>query len=184
MSGATKKLYAWTCWLSKAGERSSHGPTLNVATVMQETKQTECQRCPVFYLARNDLLIVGPSKTHTNQLGETDGERFLEDRSHVEFAKEFPQSHRHVRDTKDIKPIMRKCVMWSSILSCLSCLHSSKVRFADRSIAKKFNVAFIWNKSEKGVAKRVSITIMRFPCWTLIAITSFIDQRSLFEFVF
>ena len=102
---------------------------------MQETKQTRVSMMPMFYLARIDLLIVGPSKTNANQLGETDGERFFDDRSHVEFAKEFPQSHHRVRDTKDIKPIMKKCVMRSCILSCLSCLHSTKVRFVDRSIA-------------------------------------------------
>jgi hypothetical protein len=46
----------------------------------------------------------------------------------------------------------------------LSCLHSAKVRFVDRSCREKFDVDFNRNKSEKDVAKKVSITIMRFPC--------------------
>jgi hypothetical protein len=44
----------------------------------------------MFYLQLMVLLIVGPTKTHTNQLGETDGERFFKDRMHDEFAKDFP----------------------------------------------------------------------------------------------
>ena len=53
----------------------------------------------VFYLSTIDLLIVGPSKTDTNGLRQTDGERFFEDRMHVEFTKDFQQSLRRVRDT-------------------------------------------------------------------------------------
>ena len=64
----------------------------NVAIGMQETEQSTCQSLRVFYLSLIDLLIVGPSKTHPNQLRQTDGERFFEDHMHVEFAKDFPQS--------------------------------------------------------------------------------------------
>jgi len=97
----------------------------------------------VFYVLTIDLLIVGPSKSHTNQLRQTDGERFFEDRMHVEIAEQFSHSTRRVRDNKDTKAIVRSCMMRSGILSRLSCLHSAKVRFVDRSIAKKFGVAFV-----------------------------------------
>jgi hypothetical protein len=43
----------------------------------------------MFYLSTIDLLIVGPSKTHTNGLGQTDGERFFGDRIDLEFTKDL-----------------------------------------------------------------------------------------------
>jgi hypothetical protein len=42
----------------------------------------------MFYLSMGDLLMVGPSKRHTKQLRQTDGERFFEDRRHVEIAED------------------------------------------------------------------------------------------------
>jgi len=108
---------------------------------MQESKQREVSMRRVFYLSTIDLLIVGPSKTHTHHLRETDGERFFEDCLHVKFAKDFLRVTALVRDTYDTKTIVKKCVMRSCILSCLSCLHSAEVRFVDSSSTQKFDVA-------------------------------------------
>jgi len=56
-------------------------------------------------------------------------------------------------------------VMWSSILSFERRLRNLKVTLVRRSIAKKLELILSRNKSEKGIAKKVSITIMRFPRW-------------------
>ena len=66
---------------------------------MQEIEQLSLSNHDLFYLSTIDLLIVGPSKKHTNWLRQTDGERFFEDRMHVKFTKDFQQSLRRGRDT-------------------------------------------------------------------------------------
>jgi len=65
----------------------------------------------VFYLWSIDLLIVGPVKTDPKHLRQTDGERFFEDRMHFKFARDLQQSDRRVRDSKDIKTIVRIWLM-------------------------------------------------------------------------
>lgn len=84
---------------------------------MQEIEQLAVSITCAFYLSTIDLLIVGPSKTHTNGLGQTDGERFFGDHIDLEFTKDFKHSLRCVRNSKDIKQIVKKCLMRSCILS-------------------------------------------------------------------
>ena len=79
----------------------------SVAMRMQETEQ---RRALVLSFSI-DLLIVGPPKKNTKRLRQTDGERFFEDRVHIEFAKDFPPSHPRIRDTYDTKQIVKKYVM-------------------------------------------------------------------------
>ena len=93
---------------------------------MQEIEQLAVSITRVFYLATIDLLIVGPSKTHTNGLGQTDGERFFGHQIDLEFTKDFNPLLRCDRNNKDTKQIVKKCLMRSCILSCLSCLHLRK----------------------------------------------------------
>jgi len=38
----------------------------NVTIVLQESEQLTCQSMALFYVSHFDLLIVGPSNTHTN----------------------------------------------------------------------------------------------------------------------
>ena len=106
---------------------------------MQETKQRG-----VHVLSFDDRSTnCGTNKKATKRLRQTDGERFFEDRVHIEFVKEIPPSHPCIRDSYDTERIVKKYVMRSCILTRLSCLHSAKVRFRDRSIAKKIYVASI-----------------------------------------
>lgn len=55
---------------------------------MHESEHATVDKPRMFYLLAIDLLIVGPSKSDTKQLRQTDGERFFGDRMHVKFAKE------------------------------------------------------------------------------------------------
>jgi len=52
----------------------------------------------MFYVSQIDLLIVGPLKSDTNQLRQTDGERFFADREHANFTKDSAQSDLRVCD--------------------------------------------------------------------------------------
>jgi hypothetical protein len=79
----------------------------HVAILLQETSQGRCQSTTLFYFSKVDLLIVGPSNTHTKLLRQTDGERFFAGREHVEFAEEFSTRRRRVRDTWDTRSITR-----------------------------------------------------------------------------
>ena len=96
---------------ANACESSTRGPTTNVVDAMQEIRQRTCQSSLAFYVSTIDLLIVGPPKKNTKRLRQTDGERFFEIYSQVEFAKDFPTSHPRVRDTYDTKQIVKKYVM-------------------------------------------------------------------------
>jgi hypothetical protein len=45
---------------------------------------------------------VGPSKTHTNGLGQTDGERFFGDRIDLEFTKDLNHRFAHKTDREEV----------------------------------------------------------------------------------
>ena len=124
-------------------------------------------------LSFNDaLLIVGPSKINTHSLRQTDGERFFEFCAVREFSREF-ECHTKVSVTIKTQNLT-SCSSWCDHVSSrtrIVCVLKKSCRRRDRSA--KFRSWFCSrNKSEKGVAKKVSITIMRFPRWTLIAIIS------------
>ena len=74
-------------------------------------------------------------------------------------------SLRWAGDNSDTQNIRFKWVIWSRILSFKRRLRNLKVTLVSRSIGKKLELILRRNKSEKGIAKKVSITIMRFPRW-------------------
>ena len=77
------------------------------------------------------------------------------------------------RNTSDIHRSFNKLLMWSRILSCQSCLSCHKEILKARSIDKISELILSRNKSEKDVAKKVSITIMRIPRWHWLPINKF-----------
>lgn len=86
--------------------------------------------------------------------------------SALEFSKEIRQSRFDVWHTYDTKSHFMIWVKWSCILTRKSCLRFQKVMLKMRSIRKISELILSWNKSEKDVAKIMSLTIMRFPRWT------------------
>jgi hypothetical protein len=71
----------------------------HVAILLQETAQATSRSTTLFYVSKVNLLMVGPSNTHTKLLRQTDGERFFARREHVEFTKDFSLRRRRLRDT-------------------------------------------------------------------------------------
>jgi hypothetical protein len=59
-----------------------------LVTTLQQLSSEWRQLTPLFYLSAGSLLIVGPSKAHTKELRQTDGERFFDFRSHFKFARD------------------------------------------------------------------------------------------------
>jgi len=96
-------------------------------------------------------------------LRQTYGERFLEFYGALEFSRENRVSPNVRCDNSDTKANLMMSVMRSRILSCLNCLRLQEVKLKYRWTAKFQRLISSRNKSEKEVAKIVSITIMRFP---------------------
>jgi hypothetical protein len=84
----------------------------SVAMLMQENGQRV-----VHVLSLDDRSTnCGTTKKEYEVVRQTDGERFFEDRVHIEFAKDFPRSHPLIRDNYDTEQIVKKYVMRSCIL--------------------------------------------------------------------
>ena len=108
------------------------------------------------------LLVVGPVKTNTKQLRQTDGERFFPRESHVSFLNDSTGCNfrRYNENTKFDRQIVSDAITYPVI--------QEPFKFSNHALqrviaSRNLRLTFGRNKSEKDVAKKVSITIMRFP---------------------
>jgi hypothetical protein len=111
---------------------------------------------------RHRLLIVGPKKNHRKQLRQTDGERFFGFKEHSIFLENSNDDRERLRQLRHRnKPRLTCDVITYPLMQEMFAISKSDVEgLID---VKILELILSRNKSEKGVAKIVSITIMRFP---------------------
>ena len=117
--------------------------------------------------------MVGPLKWSTNLLRQTFGERYLTASiflTNSRLCRSYSRQFRHKKCSRNLRvvityPLIQETFAFvESNLECEIC----------RQISEFDSVR---NKSEKGIAKKVSFTIMRFPRWTIDCHTRVFDQR-------